>query len=379
MQGTFERTRPRVVARGVWPIIGLALAIKLLILLIGALSALVFYGQALGPPRRLLEIWSRWDAPHYLDLATYGYQPGGEIGLYLVFYPLYPWLTRVAAVFAGGDVLVGAFLVSAVASVVAAVLLERLAAIDEPPRIAREAVWFFLIFPTSYFLHIPYTESLFIALTLGCFLMARRERWLLAGMLGGLAALARVNGLVLIPALLVEAALQYRATRRFDWRRLAAVGGVAAGFGGYLLLNYAVTGDALRFLAIQREHWHKALEWPWNGIWTTIMSFPARPPGEAHMVVFEELIYITLSLACTILAAIKLRASYTVWMAGNWLLFTGTSFIMSVPRYVLILFPMFILFARLSRDRRWFVVLTVWSLLFMILFVTLFVGGHWAF
>lgn len=379
MQGTIGRTWPRVGLRTIWPIVGLALAIKLLVLLLGAFSSVLFSEQAIGSWQRLLEIWNRWDAPHYLDLATYGYQPSGEIGLFIVFYPLYPWLTRLAALFVGGNVLVGAFVVSAVASVVAAVLLERLAAIDEPPRIAREAVWFFLIFPTSYFLHIPYTESLFIALTLGCFLMARRERWLLAGVLGGLAALARVNGLVLIAALLVEAALQYRATRRFSWKWPAALCCVAAGFAGYLLLNYAVTGDALRFLDVQREHWHKSLDWPWNGIWTTIASLPSRPPAEAHMVVIEELIYITISLVCTILAALKLRASYAVWMAGNWLLFTGTSFIMSVPRYVLILFPMFILFAQLSRDRRWFAVLTAWSLLFMSLFVSLFVGGRWAF
>jgi len=379
MQGTIERTWPRVVLRGVWPTVGLALAVKLMILLLGAFSSVLFSEQALGSPRRLLEIWNRWDAPHYLDLATYGYQPSGEIGLFIVFYPLFPWLTRSVSLFTGGDVLVGAFVVSTVASIVAAVLLNRLAAIDEPPRVAGEAVWFFLIFPTSYFLHIPYTESLFIALTLGCFLLARREHWLLAGALGGLAALARVNGLVLIPALLVEAALQYRATRRLDWRWLAAIAGVAAGFGGYLLLNYAVMGDALYFLQVQRGHWHKALAWPWQGISATISSLPSRPPAEAHMVVIEELIYMALSLACTIAAALTLRASYTAWMAGNWLLFTGTSFIMSVPRYVLILFPMFILFARLSRDRRWFAVLTVWSLLFMSLFVSLFVTGRWAF
>lgn len=379
MEGTVQRTWPRVSPRAVWRTVGLALAVKFLILLLGAFSSVVFGEQRIGSLRRLLEIWNRWDAPHYLDLATYGYQPSGEIGLFIVFYPLYPWLTRAASLFTGGDVLLGAFAVSTVASVAAAVLLDRLATIDEPPAVAREAVWFFLIFPTSYFLHIPYTESLFIALTLGCFLLARREHWVFAGMLGGLAALARVNGLVLIPALLVEAALQYRVTRRFRWSWLAAIGGVAAGFGGYLLLNYAVTGDALHFLEVQRGHWYKSLTWPWNGILATLRSISARPPAEAHMIGLEELIYIVLSLACTIAAAIKLRASYAVWMAGNWLLFTSTSFIMSVPRYVLIMFPMFILFARLAQDRRWFAALTVWSLLFMSLFVSLFVGGRWAF
>ena len=76
------------------------------------------------------------------------------------------------------------------------------------------AAWFLLIFPTAYFLHIGYTEALFMALVLGSFLAARTERWWLAGLLGGLAALTRVNGLVLMPALPAEALTQWFTIRR---------------------------------------------------------------------------------------------------------------------------------------------------------------------
>ena len=44
---------------------------------------------------------------------------------------------------------------------------------------------FLLIFPTAYFLHIGYTESLFLALVLGSFLAARTDRWWLAGLSAG--------------------------------------------------------------------------------------------------------------------------------------------------------------------------------------------------
>ncbi len=113
------------------------------------------------------------------------------------------------------------------------------------------AAWFLLIFPTAYFLHIGYTEALFMALVLGSFLAARTERWWLAGLLGGLAALTRVNGLVLIPALAAEALTQW-LHRPPEERRLRvewlAIGLVAVGFGGYLALNQAIYGDALTFL-----------------------------------------------------------------------------------------------------------------------------------
>ncbi|MBA3386538.1 MAG: hypothetical protein H0T95_07975, partial [Chthoniobacterales bacterium] len=77
---------------------------------------------------------------------------------------------------------------------------------------------------------------------------------------------------------------------------------------------------------------------------------------------------------------LKSRPSYALWMTGNWLLFMSTSFVLSVPRYTLMFFPLFILFARLATARAWMQrVLTVWSLLFLGFFVSRFVRGHWAF
>lgn len=377
LRATMEQTWSRLSVLTDWSLLGTILAVKGLILLLGALSFQAYTNQRISSWRGWLEIWNRWDAPHYLDLAQYGYQPSGEIGLFLVFYPLFPWLTRLFGLLTS-DLLVGAFIVSTLASLVVGVLMQRLAALDDPPALARRAVWFLLIFPTSYFLHIGYTESVFMALMLSCFLAARGGRWPLAGVLGALACLTRINGLVLIPALLVEVLLQYRATRRWQWQWLST-GLVGLGFAGYLLLNYIVTGDPLRFLTIQHEHWYKSLAAPWVGIGGVLHSITERPPSEAHMLGVQELIFIVLGLVSTLICCVRLRPSYSVWMAGNWLLFTSTSFIMSVPRYTLTLFPIYLLFAHAAQDRRWSAIITTWSLLFMGLFISLFVQGRWAF
>jgi hypothetical protein len=50
-----------------------------------------------------------------------------------------------------------------------------------------------------------------------------------------------------------------------------------------------------------------------------------------------------------------------------------------MPRYMLTMFPIFILFALLARNRLWYAVITIWSLLFLALFTSLFVRGLWAF
>ncbi len=360
-------------------LIATILAIKVLIFVFGVQSHAVLTNSAItDAPRGWLEIWNRWDAPHYLQLAEQGYKATGEDRLLLVFYPLYPWVTRLFALVFGGSYVWSAFFVSGVASIVAGVLLYRLARLDCGRAQAERAVWFLFIFPTSYFLHIAYTESLFLALALGSFLAARQKRWMIAGMLGALASLTRVNGLILIPALGVEALWQWRESRRFDWHWLwiAAVG---FGFAGYLLLNAHVTGDALAFQTIMREHWFKSLTAPWNGLLENLNSMWWRSPSEAQMIGAQELIFAALGLVCAVLCWIKLRPSYAVWITLNWLLITSTSFVLSVPRYTLLMFPIFLLFAEYGARRFWNTAITVWSLLFLALFASQFAEGHWAF
>lgn len=58
------------------------------------------------------------------------------------------------------EVLVRGYIVAGIASVFAGLALYRLVLLDDDPGTAWRAVWFLLIFPTSYVLLIPYTESL---------------------------------------------------------------------------------------------------------------------------------------------------------------------------------------------------------------------------
>ena len=381
-------------------IVGLTLVAKLVVLGIGIVSVLVVAQQAFAPgPLGWLEIWNRWDAPHYLDIAAFGYSRGdpgaltvdgharpfpGDLHYYIVFFPLFPWL--IAAVrLVVPDVLLSAFLVSTVASLLVGPLLYRLVKADEGPGVGLRAAWFVLIFPTAFVLHIGYTESLFLALVLGSFLAARTHRWWLAGLLGGLAALTRVNGLVLIPALAAEAWLEWDADDqhrvRSEW---AAIALVAVGFGGYLVLNKAVYGDPFTFLQIQSAHWFKSLAPPWQGIGDVLgRTFPADPVtggfGNTFMYGWMELVFIVLGLVGTVVAAVRFRPSWFVWMAGNWLLFTSTSFVLSVPRYTLTLFPLFAWFALLGRNLVVAILISLVSIGFLVYFAGLFAQGQWAF
>ena len=146
------------------------------------------------------------------------------------------------------------------------------------------------------------------------------------------------------------------------------------------MLNATVTGSMFTFLRVQKEHWFKTMTWPWVGLsgkWETMRT---GPPAESVMVGMQELIFIVLGLVAVIWCWRKLRPSYGIWVTLNWLLFVSTSFVLSTPRYMLTLFPIYILFAVIARKS--FLsgqLITVWSLLFLALFAGAFVRGFWAF
>jgi len=376
-------------------LLGLTILIKVGVLAIGAVAYALATGRvdAIGS----LEVWNRWDAPHYLDLVVFGYRAvdagdlvgpngyrsvyPGDLPLYIVFYPLFPWLaTAVNGLL--GNPLVSAFLVSTVASLFVAPLMYRLVRQDQDPGVALRAAWFLLIFPTAYFLHIGYTESLFMALVLGSFLAGRTRHWWIAGLLGGLAALTRINGLVLLPALGAEAITQWyeqpRGERRFraEW---LAIGLVGVGFLAYIGLNLAVYGEPFTFLRVQREHWFKELAPPWEAISAAAGWLRSDDPDTVFIHGSMELGFVAIGLVAVVGSAFLLRPSYFIWTAGNWLLFTSTSFLLSMPRYTLTLFPLMVLLALPTRRVWLLVAVSGLCLVAFVYFAIRFATGAWAF
>ena len=367
-----------------WIVVGWVMAIKVLLFSFGAMSYAVLWDNYITNPYQWFEIWDQWDFGYYQKIAEFGYS--GTDGS-IAFYPLFPWLVRLV-VCVSRSYLAAGFIVSGIASVVAAILLRRLVQLDYPESVAMRSVWFLLIFPTAYFLHIGYSEGLFLVLALACILAARGERWWLAGVLGAFCWMTRATGAVLVPTLAVEAAQQYWVRRRscsqgpvgcsaWNWKWLW-IAIVPAGFAVYLLINWSVSGDPFAFLQARKTLFDQSFASPLTGIRQAIWAhYPT--PHEAEMVGTQELFFVALGLVCTIISWIKLRPVYAMWMTGFWILCACVNFFRSMPRYTLTMFPIFILFALLGRNRFWAGVLTAWSLLFFALFAVLFARGEWAF
>jgi hypothetical protein len=346
---------------------------KILVFAVGAGANVATSGDA-----NVFTMFNRWDAPHYLDIAQNWYSNTGDTANFIVFFPLYPILIRLIT-FNFDYANLSALLVANACSLVSFFYLYKLARFEFNSQAALKTVLFMSLFPTAYFLSAPYTEGLFFGLVIASIYYARVSKWEVAGLLSMFAALSRLAGLLLLPVLLVEFLHQknWKPTtvdRRIVWACLAVVG-----FLIYLGINLQITGDAFRFMEIERVHWSNRFD-PIEGLkaayyWASGASYP-----ENISIGIAPLVFAVYGLFIFGLAVWKrLRPSYLVYMFLMWGLAVSTSWWISVPRYIMAMFPMFILLGVLSRNKAVNIVIAVSFGFGLCYFAAIFALGWWAF
>jgi hypothetical protein len=203
---------------------------------------------------------ARWDSVWYLDIANDGYGGSSDRA---AFFPLYPLLVRAGGVVCGSPLVAG-LAISLAAFLIALAALHRLATIELGPEAARWAVLSLALFPGSLWFSAVYSESLFLMVSVGAVLCARRERWAAAGLLGALGAATRSAGLLLLIPLALLWLEAYRGGRA-RLPSLAWLGIVPLGLGaysGYLALN----GERADAPFSAQDTWHRTLAGPWSGV-----------------------------------------------------------------------------------------------------------------
>ena len=323
----------------------------------------------------LLAVWGRWDAVHYLQIAARGYY-----GTDMAFFPLYPSLIRVVGSFIGYDIIAG-LLISNIALFFGLLFFYKLVDREFDRAVARHAIFYVSIFPTAVFFSAVYTESLFFALTVASFYYIRERKWLAAGILGGLASLTRVEGIFLVVPFAMEAVSAIgwsnlvAAPLRF-WRALLGLVLVPFGMFIYMVILWVLRGDPLYFSHVQ-AHWNRHLAPPWTSVWraVTLIAHPTNAQAAAGQVM--ELAFTILMVAVLIAGLRSLRPSFWVYMALSILVPMSTASLMSMPRFALVLFPMFLVLALWGR-RAWVnSAIVAFSLPLLGLFTVLFVNWYW--
>jgi hypothetical protein len=298
------------------------------------------------------------------------------------FYPLYPLLMRFASVPLGSNLLISGLLISLLASVAGFYLLHRLVALDFDDATARLSVLLVAFFPLSFFFSAVYTESLFLALSIGAIYAARVDRWAWAGVLGGLAAATRSAGLLVLVALALiylygprsrtEAVPttawwrpRYPIARSLEWLLLVPVG-----LGAYLAYIGVTHHQPFAPFTAEASIWGRAFAGPFGGILQALSHLPtdfrrllsghAIPVGPGmpltwsahHLIDLAFLAFAVIGMAA---AWRRVPAAYFAY--GLALLAQATSYptpsepLTSLPRYIAVIFPIFIGWALLLGRR----------------------------
>jgi hypothetical protein len=296
-----------------------------------------------------LGVWQRFDTLWYLRIAAYGYAPDDGS---TVYFPLYPLLIRLLGQVFFGNYLLAALIISSLAYVGVLFCLYKLTEARFGKANARRSITYLAVFPTAFFFLAAYTESLFLFLTLAAFLCACRGRWWLAGTLGLLSSLTRLQGVVLIAPLLYIY-LRDREFRlsRLD-RRMLALLLIPLGTMLYLGYQYLVLG-ATPLVDTYQAQLHAQFVWPWENVLATLQKI-LSPEGTFINVL--NLGMTGVFLAMTVLCFGRLPAEYGIYMAVTMVVLmlrrTTLQPLVSMSRYVLVLFPTFMLWGRWGRNPR---------------------------
>jgi hypothetical protein len=299
--------------------------------------------------------YERFDAGWYLQIARDGYQVGDPSS---AFFPLFPLLVRGLGLLLGGHWLLAAVLVSNAALAVALVLLYRLTTDVLSERTARATVLLTVFNPMGFFLYAPYTESLFLMLTLMCLTMLRRGHWPAAAGAAALATATRSAGIVLGLTMATQALIESGRPRRWlvAWRsltlRLLASAASTLGLVAYLgFWAWRDTWDVP--LRAQREAFLREPAWPWVSVVDGVrgMNGTLTEPGWLIMNVVVVLTVATLALGLVVLR--RHPTVYRVYFAATVVLpltlVRPYAPLTSVPRYYLMAFPAIWALAGLTR------------------------------
>ena len=219
---------------------------------------------------QFFEGWDRWDAYWYRTIVREGYVYYPGVQSSVAFWPSYPIVVKAfswlfPSIFITGSV------VTLASGATLAVCFRRWADLFLKPAGALTALLVLLVFPYGYYQYgAVYADALFIAATIGAFLLLERDKVFWAGVVGIVASAGRPAGVIVAAALLfrlierrnaargergLAAVFDVRGLGRRDLPVLLSFAGVGA-WCAYLWLRF---GDPLLFATVEgSQGWDQA-------------------------------------------------------------------------------------------------------------------------
>lgn len=337
------------------------------------------------PDNKWIDGWVRWDSMWYEAIVnpTPRFLPSGHSSAN--FFPLYSWVSWVVSLPLRAMLdderafYVGGLIVSSAAFLLGLKAVMRLTTHLAGADVAVRTVWLIAVFPFSFFLTAVYADALYFCLAAWSLTLAYERRWRTACALATVAAMTRIPGMALFPAI----ALEYLRRHDFDlrsWRKeMPSLLILAAGPIVILTYNEWRYGDPLAFLHARQQGWNRAsgftaLQRDYNyllggsvfscgGLEDCLREFePTRT-----LLGYWYVALVPVSIALVIYASRTLGVGLTVWALASvaMALVNGLD---GTGRFTSVLFPVFIGLAMLLRRRAAFLATCAVLIPFLLLF-----------
>jgi len=282
----------------------------------------------------------------------------------------------------GGRDLIAGLVISGVSSIIFLFLFYKIIRLDCDEVTARRSIIFFLLFPASFFLSMVYVESLFLMLLLGSFYAGRRGKWLWAGILGSLASYTRIVGVFIFPALVYE---WYQQNKSLGLKSkivsFSPILLVPLGLLKYMQFLGEKYNDPLMFFHVQSSFGAGRsggkLILIYQVFWRYLKMILGTRFDYLYFAVWLEFLSAAFFLWLMILAfRKKVRFSYLIFGLFSYITPSLSGTFLSLPRFVLTLFPCFVLLGMIKNNLARYLLQIIFGSLF-IAATAFFLRGYW--
>jgi Gpi18-like mannosyltransferase len=201
----------------------------------------------LVPSRGFAEVLGSWDAGWYRSIIRDGYAMmiSSLEQSNVAFFPLFPLLGNILSSITPLSPLAALTALSWAGLAGGIIMFRKLTT-------RTELLALVLAQPVAFFFLMPYTESIFLFLSLAAYYFMKQERWLAASLIIGVASGTRITGILLV-ILLLGYLRQAGVLKLNNFKQLAVYGSASVlGLASYMLFLYNHTGDALAFRTVQK-------------------------------------------------------------------------------------------------------------------------------
>lgn len=321
-------------------------------------------------------VWERSDALWYISIAQNGY---GKDSRGAVFLPLYPLTIRLIWKLTKLRWIVSALIASNIFYIFALYFLYKLCENEKGQDVAYKTIWYQALFPGSVFFLAPYSESLYLALSAGSFLAARKRLWWLAAILAALLGATRNMGILIMIPLFIEFIRQRKEGFPVKWHNVFWLLLIPLGILSVMAYWNNLSGDPLAFVHRQIA-WQREFMMPWKTLISGVTQAWNMVPSPPGGVLLLETFAVFFTVIIGIVSIFKIPVPYTVFLWLNFLPplcspYSGRVF-MSCVRFISVLFPVFITLACLARSEKADHLIKVMFAGFFILSVALYVTSQ---